>query len=878
MTMKMKKFFLLMFFYIPCSSLLLAQDNAYRSLVSYVYNIQAFNNMCQQEKVYLHFDNTAYFPGETIWFSASVVNATTHLPAQSKVLYVELISPNGVLLKQLKLKVIDGHAHGAIPLVDASIEEARALRGVMALPSGFYEVRAYTRTMLNFDAAGVFSRVFPVYETPKKEGDYNKLKINDGGTAIDQQRPLLEKQKKVNLSFYPEGGELVQGVPNRVAFKAIGKDGIGIPVVGVVKGEAEDAEELALLSTIHDGMGYFTFVPTKRRNTVVITYEGERYTFRLPDAVNKGYVLQVDNLHPEYVTGRLQATSDMPEELVGIMLMHKGNVVYVDTASVQHSILEFSILKTDFATGVHQLTLFNAKGEILGQRMLFINNGFDTGGVKVTTSVEELAPFALVRMQLQAHRADGSPLSTPLSLSVRDGQELGTANTDNVLTNMLLSSELKGYIYQPHFYFESNDRFHLQALDLLMMIQGWTRYNWKQMARVEPFYIHHYVEDGLVLDGYLMEFRRDKPMAGTKVSMSLYSPDRQYKQESTVVTDENGSFGFAVQEFAGKWDLFLSAKDEKGNDVNARMCLDRASRPELRAYTPLETCLPESVVDDNSNQSERMTAEEQALQEDPDSVFLLDNIDVHGRRKYIDYMTFKAFDAHEDTEFVLDRGKFTSKVRDYLADKGYNVDATRYDGVIPTGVTTRDDLIIWSLEQCLINNRRVLWYLHDEHRNLATTGYTPGFDMDMEDVKSIIVYDSPFDYFSMPVVRESLPPEIFDSLGSTKDLGDGTILGRGLYVVDIMMYPPGQRRSRVKGKRQTTFRGYSDVQEFYAPEYPNGPIQGDVDYRRTLYWNPRLQTDEEGKAAVEFYNNGFSTSLKVSAEGISSDGTIILYK
>ena len=149
------------------------ESTPFQSIFSYVQNVYQFSKVCPQEKVYLHFDNTAYFQGDVIWFSAYVVDATTQLPAPSKVLYVELLSPNGVVLRQLKLKVENGQAHGSLPLVDSSTEEARALRGTLALPSGFYEVRAYTRTMLNFDEAGIFSRVFPVYETPEKEGDYS---------------------------------------------------------------------------------------------------------------------------------------------------------------------------------------------------------------------------------------------------------------------------------------------------------------------------------------------------------------------------------------------------------------------------------------------------------------------------------------------------------------------------------------------------------------------------------------------------------------------------------------------------------------------------------------------------------------------------------
>ena len=153
--------------------------------------------------------------------------------------------------------------------------------------------------------------------------------------------------------------------------------------------------------------------------------------------------------------------------------------------------------------------------------------------------------------------------------------------------------------------------------------------------------------------------------------------------------------------------------------------------------------------------------------------------------------------------------------------------------------------------------------------------YTPGFEIDMEDVKSIIVYDSPFDYVSIPFVRDVLTLEQMDELNGTKNLGD-IVLSRGLYVVDITMLPKGMRRSSVKGQRQTLFRGYSETPTFYAPEYPEGPIKGDVDYRRTLYWNPSLTTDDEGSAMVLFYNNSYSKQLEISAEGITPQGTLMM--
>ena len=843
-----------------------AQSSAFQSLLYHVQNTYQFSQICQQEKVYLHFDNTAYFQGDVIWFSAYVVNASNHTPAPSKVLYVELLSPNGVVLRQLKLKVENGRTSGSLPLVDVSTEEARALRGVTALPSGFYEVRAYTRTMLNFDDAAVFSRVFPVYEAPEKEGNYSDPIMRPWDNPYDVQRPKAEKTKTLTVSFYPEGGNLVMGTPCRIAFKAIGDNGQGVEVSGTI-----DQEEQApiALTTLHDGMGQFTLTPTKKRHTAEFTYEGKKYTFRLPEPVDKGYTLMADNLRPGQLRGRLTGYAGCPDELLGVMLICRGSVAYFDTLSIRGGTAGFAIPKEKLPTGVHQLTLFNAQGRIFAQRQLFINNGIEAGNIAVTTTNTQYEPFAPVTMHVQTTAPDGTPMPTTLSLSVRDNQDLGTAYADNIFTNMLLSSELKGYIHHPEYYFESNDTEHTRALDLLMMTQGWTRYNWTQMARVEPFYIKHYVEDGLVIDGCVLGRLRDVPVEGATVKLRLYSPDRSQKQETYVVTDENGSFGFAVEEFYDKWDMFLAVtKDDK--ELDCRIRLDRASRPAVRAYTDADTYLPlhPTAMHDTLVAVEK----DPFLQANPDSVFLLDNVDIHGRKKYIDFLTFKAYNAEEDTELHLDQGKYTYMVRDYLTEKGYNIDYSIYDGVIPVGTSTRDEYIEWSLLQCPINDRRVLWYLHDENSEWMKSSYTPGFDIDMEDVKSIIVYDSPFEYMAIPFVKDVISPDLLYKINNPP-LGDSG--PHGLYVIDITMYPKGLRKSKVKGQRQTTFRGYTTGTEFYAPEYPDGPIKGDVDYRRTLYWNPALTTDTNGQAEVLFYNNGYSKQFHISAEGITPQGVLL---
>ena len=177
-----------------------AQESAEAALMRYAGNIHQFNSIFPQEKVYLQFDNTSYYTGETIWFKAFVVSASTLGRAQSKVLYVDLISPDGIVLKQQKLKIVAGQADGSLPLLDGSTAQARDLRGVLAYPSGFYEVRAYTSFMQNFGDENLFSRVFAVYDKPKEEGNFYEESptITIKKTGIQSKRPETPRQRKIN--------------------------------------------------------------------------------------------------------------------------------------------------------------------------------------------------------------------------------------------------------------------------------------------------------------------------------------------------------------------------------------------------------------------------------------------------------------------------------------------------------------------------------------------------------------------------------------------------------------------------------------------------------------------------------------------------------
>ena len=860
-----------------------------RAILTMGLHVNHFNRLYPQEKVYLHFDNTAYFSGETIWFSANVVGAEVENTALSKVLYVELLSPTGVVLQQQKLKVLDGRCHGAFPLVDASVKEANAKRGVLGYPSGYYEVRAYTRSMLNFDANGCFSRVFPVYETPEKEGDYANPTMRQY-LRKEEIRPETKRIKIFDVAFFPEGGHLIIGMENRIAFKVTDEKGKGVNIDGLtIEGKH------ITISPQHLGMGYFMYTPGEKKAKASILYNGKEHSFALPEAKSYGYAIRANQEADDTLCFTISTSLPDTTKLLGITLMHAGKVLSIDTLTMYTIKQNRAISTSELPTGTYQFTLFDATGTILATRMLFINNGVKLSPIVVRQNKAHYKPFEKIKMRIETRTKE----KQYLSLAVRDAADYGTGYSEDIRTYMLLSSELKGYIEQPEYYFESDDEEHRNALDLLMMVQGWSRYNMEQMQHpISPTDVH-YTEECLVLEGRALHPRKDDPMQGVEVRIKLHSPDRQLVQDIKTTSDEHGYWGVNLQDFEGEWDLNIQTyKDDK--PVVARLRLERSSAPEVLTYPLLALSLQHRI--ETSNIAIGESAEE--VQKLPASSILLDNVNVEGRRRYVDFCTFQAFNVSKDAELMIDKGKYTYTVADYLKNKGYELSSPKgslfdvYYNAIRTGdaelayehdnkgystnqrrIALESDsadvpalYLAWLMRQAPINDHRTLWFVRHGNQDRTTPSSQPGYEIDIAQVKSLIVYDTPHSYKGNPDVLELFDYRHFDYV-------DQPYHGfpAGLYVIEVHL---NQNNSSLnswnRNARQTTYDGYSPKVEYYNPQYPDGPIQGDADYRRTLYWNPEVKVSN-GRAEVEFYNNSYTKSLHISTEGITSKGEFIVY-
>lgn len=700
---------LLLWVFFPLVASAQIPDSIAGPLTSLARRVEQFGKALPQEKVALHLDNTSYYQGDDIWFQCYVVASGLNRPTGwSKTLYVELLNPGGEIVSKQILPVRNGRCHGHFALTQ------------LPFYSGFYEVRAYTKYMLNFDEASVFSRIIPVFDKPEVPGNYVEKEISPRAGKYPQERKRPRKEKKLNLRFYPEGGYLVKNVPVRVAF------------------EATDAY---------------------------------------------------------------------------------GNPVDVSVA-----------VRSDKAA---------------------------------------YQPYDSIRLDVEVRDAEGRPVQAPLSVSVRDGwQEV--ENRHSLLTDLLLMSDIKGYVHRPAWYFESGDLVHRRALDELLMVQGWRRYDWESMAGVRPFDLKYLPEQGIELHGTVVSMVRSKPRAGVEVSSFLSSPGEDPevgRQQSfgLFTTDSLGRFSF-VSQIEWKWNLIL-AVTEKGKKKDYRIVLDRVFAPAPRMYPLAEMQVRVPGEEQKVGPSADEPADTVQVEEDynlflqayedslrrlgiDEKIHHLDEVEVKARKRDKASDVYQArtksiayYDVASEMDDIQDRNGF---VGDDIHELMRNMNPDFYTQFSPSGE-----------EYLFYKGRLALFVINYERTRHEEMDFNKYRSLTLESIKSICISED------LGTMCRYADPR-FTPMNIDKLYG---------CVVLIETKPEGEIPAKgAKGVRKTWLEGYSKVKEFYSPDYRVLPRE--EDYRRTLYWQPELMTDEQGCATVRFFNNSRCRCPRVTVNVLDSDGRI----
>ncbi|MGH6554962.1 hypothetical protein ACRFA2_19245 [Bacteroides hominis] len=832
------------------------KDSLVQKLSQYACLIENFSKHIPQEKVYLQFDNTSYYQGDDIWFKCFLVTSDLY-PATnlSKTLYVELLNPGGEIIDKRILKIENGQCHGDFTL------------NQIPFYSGFYEVRAYTKYMLNFGEDIIFSRLLPVFDKPQTEGNFAEKEMRKYSTGnYPMERPKPTKGKKVNLKFFPESGNLIQGIESQIAFEATDAYGNPITLSGTVIND--EKQETAHFTAIHDGRGVFNYTPTGDKQKAVVEFNGKKHQFNMPEALPAGYALHVDNLsYTDSVEIALQKNPNTPATLLGLAVISGGKLHKFCLIDVEgNEIIRFKIDKSRLTPGVSRIALFNGGGEVLSDRLIFIHPQKRLS-IKARTDKETYNPYELVNLEFTLTGAEMQPVQNTFALSVRDGMN-EVESGRNILTDLLLMSEIKGYIRNPGYYFEAEDDTHRMAIDLLLRIQGWRRYSWKQMTGIEPLNLKYGPERGIETQGQVVSFVRQLPKPNVEVSCFLKKRGENEENSSfieAITTDSLGRFSL-ISDIYGKWDLILAVTvNRKKKDY--RILLDRLFSPPPAKYHYAD--MQVNIANTKKEEDTIPDKETNVLTEDDIETFFAAYTDSlakagnHEKNYRLKEVTIKAKKRSKEKEIYDSRSKSIAY---------YDVHS-ELDDIKDSGKFIGDDI-----HELMLNMNKNFSPV-PQRNYLYYKSKMPLFVINYECTRHTEMDYNKYKYIRLEAIKSIYITENLSTICRYADPRLSPFDVSDLYgcAVLIETYPEGKIPTEAgKGVRKTWLDGYSPVKEFYQPNYSALPPV--PDYRRTLYWNPSVSTDKDGKAHIRFYNNSRCRKLKINAETITADGLIGIYE
>ena len=808
----------------------------------YMKQAQTFADNFPREKAYLHFDNTSYYVGDTIWFKAYVTLAEKQMFSQiSRPLYVELVDQTGHIADKQIIKLTQGEGNGQLVLPQSML-------------SGYYEVRAYTRWMLAFNEPQYFSRTFPIYQLSNSDKLERSITTYELNPSMEN-RPL-EPKEKIILRLFPEGRQLEEGVTSQVAFKAESKNEGNIELSGTIYTKGGTA--ITSFETLHDGMGCFEYTPSAQPAVAKVDFQGKKYEFTLPQALPYGYVLiSVNNAGALLV--KVSCNTATPQDTLAVFISHQGRPYVHQLISCRADAPQEFILPTrKLPAGVLQVSLINRAGNTLCERFVFANPRaplqLSAEGLK-----EVYAPYAPIRCELQVRNAKGEPISGDVSVSIRDGIRSDYLEYDNnIFTDLLLTSDLKGYIHQPGYYFASPSPQKQMELDILLMVHGWRKYDISQAISTAPFIPLQLPEAQLVLNGQVKSTILKNKLKDIALSV-IVKKDDQFITGGTV-TDENGRFTIPVEDFEGTTEAVIQTrKVGKERNKDASILIDRNFSPAPRAYGYKELHPEWKDLTHWQQKAENFDSLYMDSIRKVEGLYVLDEVEIKSKRRQGSNMATKIneksidayYDVRRSVDLLRDNGKIVTTIPELMEKLSPQFDWNRSNNEL----TYRQKPICYIMDNHILSETETQMMLTevDGLASIIISKGTGGIDDD--------------------IIQNTKISEVSDSTGvDISQLDKYSVF----YLVPLPRRDVlNKSQSAALGTRQTVIQGYTRALEYYSPAYPTRELYMDkVDKRRTLYWNPSVRTDANGKARIECYNNQYSTPLIIQAETMSKDGQI----
>lgn len=748
-----------------------------------------------QEKIYIHSDRTFYSTGERIWFKAYLVAGPQHVPSPlSSTLYVELLDQESKLVQQIKLLANNGSAGGDFKLPDT-------------LHSGNYLIRAYTQWMRNFNEDYFFHRPITIW--------------NPG-----QPTPLTSVENSLDVRFFPEGGEWVSGFRSKLAFKAVGQDGLGKKIKGKIVDEA--GQPITTFESNFLGMGWCAFVPQKDKIYRAIV-DSPPIELALPRVQESGIAMSVTNSPDQKdVVIRIQASTP---QTINLIAQTRGLLCFGSQVVLRNPISFVKVPKVNFPTGVAQITILDDLAIPRAERLVYVDNG-ESLSLTIKANKEVFAPREMITLTIEAKDREGNPVASDLSIAVCDDQQVPVGvNGDDLTSYLYLSSDLKGTIESPGYYFNPENPDRLEALDVLLLTQGWRRFLYPSLLSNDWPKPSYPVEQGLTLKGRLVDKSSSKPVAGGKVQYLNPFPIPDIR---TSYTDATGYFEIPHLVYFDSAHAMLQGETKKGGKW-VKVIVDSIPEVPPSHYQISPLRMPATEFEKGFiNLSKERRQIDQVYRFDEQTI-VLDAVEIQGKREENVTPLKKVYGPSSASIQVANNLSYENMTHPLQLLQG------RVAGVQVSGngldwiVTIRGPGSIASgtAPMILVNN------VQYDIMSLSS--------LNVRDIESIEVYKGP-------------DTAIFGLRGANGVIAFYTKTGASNYVSK-------------EGPYHFNRAGFHTSRQFYAPRYETQrPEHVKPDLRPTLFWASNIRTDSTGMISVSFYNHDLSTTVTGVVEGISTLG------
>lgn len=776
--------------------ILLQQSATAQQYFDSILNISA--NKFPQEKIYLHYDKQYYNPGETIWFKAYLTEKG-NASIISKTMYAELLDGNGAVLQRKTLPVFQA---GAASFFDLD---------TVYRPKVF--IRAYTGWMLNFDSSLLYLK--PV-------------------TLINPKQETVKKTAPVyTITLFAEGGDVIENINSRMAFKAVDNEGMPVTITGTVTDSKNKIITNAV--TAHNGMGMFAYTPVYDEKYKLNWKgpDGVLHQTDLPVAKKEGVALRIQQSNGEilYTLNRPENVDDAFKQFTVLAQINHQTVYGATIKLTQKTQVTAPIVADSLPDGIMVITIFNGNNIPVAERLVFVNNNSYYFLTDLHAAKKDLSPHGKTVLQVDV----GASLLSNLSIAVTDaGLEAVTKNKESIFSGLLLTADLKGYVYNPAYYFSSDADSVKQHLDLVMMTNGWRRYKWQEMLAGTWPVIKRQPDNYITMQGNVYGLSK------TQIKdRSLTAIVRTGKTGGTFLSiplNADGTFSVPGIYFFDTAKVFYQINNDKDKRLTSAASFsfnNGFEKAPSAAYKILEqqyfNLNPDLAALQKSAKQHQLFLSAAAM----DKTKTLEAVIVKGKQKTAaekldeQYATgffsggFAKVFALEDDPFA--QGSMT--VLDYLRARVAGLQVST--GAGGASATRRGS--------------NVAFFLNELQSEIDLIQNTP-----MADIAMIKVFDPPF-------------------MGAAGGGPGGAV---------AVYTKKGGNTAAVKGLNETTLQGYSAYKEFYMPDYDKTVATGG-DYRSTLYWNPFILMDAKTRRVnIPVFNSSNCKKMRVIIEGINELGQL----